>query len=199
MVLEGGAIAVDGAGTLVTTEQCLLHPNRNPALTRVEIEAVLVRRARRDDDRVAAVRARPRRRHRRPRRQRRRLRPPRHAAGAGLRRRVRGRLAALQRQRPLRPRRARRPSARRSRSSRSRCCRSPRSAASASPCRTSTSTSPTASWSCRCAATPPTTTCWRSSPSSTPSRDVVGLDVGAVLAYGGGGIHCITQQVPRVG
>jgi agmatine/peptidylarginine deiminase len=28
---------------------------------------------------------------------------------------------------------------------------------------------------------------------------VVGLDVGAVLAYGGGGIHCITQQVPRVG
>jgi agmatine/peptidylarginine deiminase len=26
---------------------------------------------------------------------------------------------------------------------------------------------------------------------------VIGLDVGAVLAYGGGGIHCITQQVPR--
>lgn len=41
MVLEGGAIAVDGEGTLVTTEQCLLHPNRNPDLTRVEIEAVL--------------------------------------------------------------------------------------------------------------------------------------------------------------
>ena len=32
-----------------------------------------------------------------------------------------------------------------------------------------------------------------------PDREVVGLDVGAVLAYGGGGIHCITQQVPRVG
>ena len=29
-----------------------------------------------------------------------------------------------------------------------------------------------------------------------PGREVVGLDVGAVLAYGGGGIHCITQQVP---
>lgn len=41
VVLEGGAINVDGEGTLVTTGQCLLHPNRNPALTRVEIEAVL--------------------------------------------------------------------------------------------------------------------------------------------------------------
>jgi agmatine deiminase len=41
MVLEGGAIAVDGAGTLITTEQCLLHPNRNPAMNRVEIESAL--------------------------------------------------------------------------------------------------------------------------------------------------------------
>jgi agmatine deiminase len=38
MVLEGGGIAVDGEGTLVTTEQCLLHPNRNPDLTRADIE-----------------------------------------------------------------------------------------------------------------------------------------------------------------
>jgi len=37
-VLEGGAIHVDGEGTMLTTEQCLLHPNRNPHLTRAAIE-----------------------------------------------------------------------------------------------------------------------------------------------------------------
>jgi agmatine deiminase len=40
-VLEGGAIHVDGEGTLLTTEECLLHPNRNPHLSRAEIEARL--------------------------------------------------------------------------------------------------------------------------------------------------------------
>lgn len=41
MILEGGAITVDGEGTLITTEQCLLHPNRNPGMSRDEIEAEL--------------------------------------------------------------------------------------------------------------------------------------------------------------
>ncbi len=43
MVLEGGSITVDGHGTLVTTEQCLLHPSRNPTMSRDEIEHELMR------------------------------------------------------------------------------------------------------------------------------------------------------------
>ena len=41
MILEGGSVTVDGEGTLITTEQCLLHPNRNPGLTKDQIEAEL--------------------------------------------------------------------------------------------------------------------------------------------------------------
>jgi len=37
LVLEGGAITVDGDGTLITTEQCLLHPSRNPGHSREQI------------------------------------------------------------------------------------------------------------------------------------------------------------------
>jgi len=38
MVLEGGSILTDGRGTLLTTEQCLLNPNRNPSMDRAAIE-----------------------------------------------------------------------------------------------------------------------------------------------------------------
>lgn len=41
MVLEGGSIDVNGAGSLLTTEACLLNPNRNPHLDRAQIEASL--------------------------------------------------------------------------------------------------------------------------------------------------------------
>ncbi|MCB0861515.1 MAG: agmatine deiminase family protein, partial [Solirubrobacterales bacterium] len=41
LILEGGSIAVDGEGTLVTTEQCLLNPNRNPDLEQAAIAAEL--------------------------------------------------------------------------------------------------------------------------------------------------------------
>jgi agmatine deiminase len=43
MVLEGGAFYVDGQGTLLTTESCLLHPNRNPGMRKADIEAELRR------------------------------------------------------------------------------------------------------------------------------------------------------------
>ena len=42
-ILEGGAIDGDGTGLVVTTEQCLLNPNRNPELSREEIEERLAR------------------------------------------------------------------------------------------------------------------------------------------------------------
>jgi arginine decarboxylase len=40
-VLEGGSIAVDGEGTLITTEACLLSKGRNPTLNRTDIEEIL--------------------------------------------------------------------------------------------------------------------------------------------------------------
>jgi agmatine deiminase len=41
IILEGGSIESDGGGTILTTARCLLEPNRNPHLSRVEIEDLL--------------------------------------------------------------------------------------------------------------------------------------------------------------
>jgi agmatine deiminase len=41
LVLEGGSIHVDGEGTVLTTEECLLNANRNPSMTREQIEGAL--------------------------------------------------------------------------------------------------------------------------------------------------------------
>jgi agmatine deiminase len=40
-ILEGGSVDPNGAGTLLTTESCLLNPNRNPSMTRGQIEGGL--------------------------------------------------------------------------------------------------------------------------------------------------------------
>jgi agmatine deiminase len=41
IVMEGGSFHVDGEGTLLSTEECLLNPNRNPRLSREKIEGYL--------------------------------------------------------------------------------------------------------------------------------------------------------------
>jgi agmatine deiminase len=41
LVLEGGSIDVNGEGVVMTTDQCLLHPNRNPGTSRADLERAL--------------------------------------------------------------------------------------------------------------------------------------------------------------
>jgi agmatine deiminase len=41
MVMEGGALETNGAGTIITTEECLLNPNRNPGMDKKTIEQKL--------------------------------------------------------------------------------------------------------------------------------------------------------------
>jgi agmatine deiminase len=42
LVLEGGSIHTDGIGTVLTTERCLLNPNRNPSMSKDEIERMVL-------------------------------------------------------------------------------------------------------------------------------------------------------------
>ncbi len=44
LVMEGGSLETDGQGTLLTTEICLLNPNRNPTLDKAAIETQITRR-----------------------------------------------------------------------------------------------------------------------------------------------------------
>lgn len=41
LIMEGGSFCTDGEGTLLTTEQCLLNPNRNPSMSRAQVESYL--------------------------------------------------------------------------------------------------------------------------------------------------------------
>ena len=83
LVLEGGSIARRRRrARCVTTEQCLLHPSRNPALTRDEIEAAPARLPRRRARRLARPRPGRGPRHRRPRRPDRGVHRPGRAAAA---------------------------------------------------------------------------------------------------------------------
>lgn len=41
LILEGGGVETNGAGSLLTTAECLLNPNRNPHLTKAQTEAIL--------------------------------------------------------------------------------------------------------------------------------------------------------------
>ncbi len=199
MVLEGGSITVDGEGTLVTTTQCLMHPNRNPdadqardrgsACATSSASSVVVwlpyGLALDDDtdghvDNVAAF-ARP---------------------GVlvlqGCDDEAEDDWLRLQRQRPLGRRRRSTPRGRAARrSSRSRCCRSSRSAASASCVPYLNYYVGNGFVVVPVCGHPADADMVAIIADQYPGRETVGARRRCRSSpYGGGGIHCITQQVP---
>ena len=197
-MLEGGSIDVNGRGTLLTTEECLLSPSagaQSRASTRAEIEAILRDYLGATRRPLARTRHR-RRRHARPHRRPRALRRSRHRGHRGRSRPLRRQLRAAagksrapaRDERPGRPRAARRNAAH----ARSPCT------STASACRPATpiSTSPTDS--CWCRHSTIRTTASRSNTLAAlfPDREVIGIAC-RDLVLGLGTLHCMTQQQPR--
>ena len=194
MILEGGSIDVNGRGSLLTTEACLLNPNRNPKLDRDAIEAGLRRYlgvsnilwlgdgiAGDDtdghvDDLTRFVDS-DHRRHRgggRPGRRKLRAAPGKPGAAPHDARSGRDARFAL---------------------SPCRCRARSTTRASGSRPATRTSTSRTA-WSCSRPTTPSATAKPRAILKGVfPDRDVVGIDC-TDLVWGLGAFHCVTQQWP---
>ena len=200
LVNEGGAIHVDGEGTVLLTDTVQLGPERNPDWTPYAGRGGDPRPARHHQGDLAA--ARPHRRlrpvrHPRPRRHRRGLRRPRRGRRPHPARPVPPGPRAVPR--PTWPCCARRPTRRAAawRSSRSRpppCCRR---TASGSTTPTSTTTCATAEWSCARFDDPRDEVAAGIFRRLYPDRTVTLVDARTIFA-GGGGIHCITQQQPRV-
>ena len=86
IILEGGAIDGNGRGTILTTESCLLNPNRNPQLGKADVEQVPAGLPVRQEHPLAQRRRNCRRRHRRPYRPDRPVCEPDHRCRLALRR-----------------------------------------------------------------------------------------------------------------
>ena len=198
VVLEGGAIDVNGRGTLLTTEECLLSEvqARNPGLDREALEQVFadylgvrhviwLGRGIDGDDTHGHVDDLAR--FVDPRHGRHRRRAARRATRTTSRSQenLRRLQAAPRPGRPAAPRRRR--------------CRCPsRSSSTASGCRpaTPTSTSPTASSWSRPSTTRPTAMALDTLAELFPDREVVGIHA-VDLVLGLGTLHCLSQQQPR--